>query len=124
MVDLVIPKSFIQNLEVIVRHQNIQLITEICKWKNWDSQELINEFAPPLKKQPKNGIYKTNIESIEFNNNNKKVDKNIEIRVRNRWSFNDQDYYLESPHNNVYNLEGQYVGRKIEDSINFNIPPL
>ena len=122
MVDLVIPKSFIQNLDVIVRHQNVQLITEICKWKNWDSQELIDEFAPLLKKQPKNGIYKTSIDCLE--DSNKKVDKNIEIRVRNRWNFNDQDYYLELPHNNVYNLEGQYVGRKVEDSINFNIPPL
>ena len=41
MVDLVIPKSFIQNLEVIVRHQNIQLITEICKWKKANNFILI-----------------------------------------------------------------------------------
>ena len=44
MTSLEVPTSFLNNLETIIAHQNIKLITEICKWKGWDSQELINEF--------------------------------------------------------------------------------
>ena len=44
MTSLEVPTSFLNNLETIIAHQNIKLITEICKWKGWDSQELITEF--------------------------------------------------------------------------------
>ena len=42
----------------------------------------------------------------------------VEIRVRTMWIFEGIEYYYESPNDNVYNLDGTYVGKKKNGKIN------
>ena len=39
--EIAIPQSLLNNLDVVIKYQNMQLIREICKWKNWDAEEMI-----------------------------------------------------------------------------------
>ena len=129
--DLAIPSSLISNIETVVRYQNIQLIKEICKWKNWDCMELISVLLPQTEKEKKIkrvGLKKSTlvINNEEIHSEDKKEDTNkkeIEIRVRTQWMFNHITYYVESPHNNVYR-DTRYVGRKVDDRIDSDFPEL
>ena len=134
--ELAIPSSLISNLDIVVRYQNILLIKEICKWKGWDSSELINDLLPQSEKEKKSkrtGLKKSTlvINNESYSNSKDKVkdknisgiDKEIEIRVRTQWMFNHITYYVESPHNNVYR-ETRYVGRKVANTIDGDFPEL
>lgn len=129
--ELAIPSSLISNIETVVRYQNIQLIKEICRWKNWDCKELISVLLPQTEKEKKIkrvGLKKSTlvINNEEIHSEDKKIDTNkkeIEIRVRTQWMFNHITYYVESPHNNVYR-DTRYVGRKVDDRIDSDFPEL
>ena len=75
---LEIPKSLIDNIDVVINYQNTQLIRAICEWKNWNSEALIEEFInskpnKPLKIKPSNlRVYNTN---CQINTNKKKIIK-------------------------------------------------
>lgn len=115
--DLCIPHSFVKNLDTIIKFQNIQLINEICRWKNWDPEELINELILDNKKQKK--IIKSKVDFDSPSNSTERVILNkVEIRVRTMWIFEGIEYYYESPNDNVYNLDGTYVGKKKNGKIN------
>ena len=81
--ELAIPSSLISNLDIVVRYQNILLIKEICKWKGWDSSELINDLLPQSEKEKKSkrtGLKKSTlvINNESYSNSKDKVkDKNI-----------------------------------------------
>ena len=114
MTSLEIPSSFINNLDVIVKHQNIQLIRAICNWKKWNAEELINEFVVSKEKKFKKSTLK-----VDSSKNNNKV----EIRVREEWICSGEKYYVEKPHNNVYK-DNIYIGRRVCDDIVEEYPEL
>ena len=125
MTSLEVPTSFLNNLETIIAHQNIKLITEICKWKGWDSQELINEFMGDTiikDKITKSKVKIDNHESVTKESNNQNIinDDNLEIRYRNICVIGNQRYYIESPTNNVYSIDGEFKGKKHGDKIDFD----
>ena len=102
-----IPESLIENLKVIISNQNINLITAIAEWKGWDKDSLISEFmeetidlANPFEEKPQC---------------NEEI--NLEIRYRKPWENNSKQYLLESISDNVYCLEGNFIGKKYEDTI-------
>ena len=128
MSSLEVPTSFLNNLETIINHQNIKLITEICKWKGWNSQEIINEF---MGEENKKKITKTRIRNnLDTKNNSFQNSKpgncdnntlnNLEIRYRNICFIGNQRYYIESPTNNVYTIDGEYKGKKMGENIDFD----
>jgi hypothetical protein len=146
--ELAIPTSLLSNLDIVIKYQNIQLIKEICAWKKWNADELINEFVSDTdtdthkgkKKKKPLALKKSQVvinqepdrnnNSIQYSNNsdnnsgnNSNIIKGIEIRTRTPWVFEKVEYMLETPHNNVYK-SGVYVGRKVEDSIDEDYPEI
>lgn len=143
--ELAIPTSLLSNLNVVIKYQNIQLIKEICAWKKWNADDLINEFVSDTdtnthkgKKKKKPLILKKSQvvindsadrnlgdegNSISNNNFINNIVKEVEIRTRTPWVFENVEYVLETPHNNVYK-SGVYVGRKVEDSIDDDYPEI
>ena len=128
MSSLEVPTSFLNNLETIINHQNIKLITEICKWKGWNSQEIINEF---MGEENKKKITKTRIRNnLDTKNNSFQNSKpgncdsntlnNLEIRYRNICFIGNQRYYIESPTNNVYTIDGDYKGKMMGENIDYD----
>ena len=61
--------------------------------------------------------------SRDFNTSINNIVKEAEIRTRTPWAFENVEYVLETPHNNVYK-SGVYVGRKVEDSIDEDYPEI
>lgn len=141
--ELAIPTSLLSNLDVVIKYQNIQLIKEICAWKKWNADELINEFVSDTnankgkKKKKPLALKKSQViisdsadrnlgdEGNSNSNNNfiNNIVKEVEIRTRTPWIFEKVEYVLETPHNNVYK-SGVYVGRKVEDSIVEDYPEI
>ena len=79
------------------------------------SQVVINDSADRNLGDEENSISNNN-----FANN---IVKEVEIRTRTPWVFENVEYVLETPHNNVYK-SGVYVGRKVEDSIDEDYPEI
>ena len=143
--ELSIPTSLLSNLDIVIKYQNIQLIREICAWKKWNADDLINEFVSDTdtnthkgKKKKKPLILKKSQvvindsadrnlgDEVNSNSNNNFINnivKEVEIRTRTPWVFEKVEYVLETPHNNVYK-SGVYVGRKVEDSIDEDYPEI
>ena len=137
--ELAIPSSLLSNLDIVIRYQNIQLIKEICAWKKWNTEELIEEFIDTTvkkkkKKKPlelKKSVVIINNETLDRNEVSKGVheknislnNNNIEIRTRTPWTNKKQSYLLESPHNNVYK-DGVYVGRFVDGILDKDYPEL
>ena len=42
--DLYLPESLLLNFNQIIKRQNEQLIRAICRWKGWNSNQMISEF--------------------------------------------------------------------------------
>lgn len=127
MTSIEVPTSFLNNLDIIISHQNIKLIKEICKWKGWDASELIEEF---MGKDNKAKISKTRIRKEKIGNNQNRNDSHnnsdelnlnsLEIRYRNICVINGNRYYIESPTDNIYSMDGDFLGKKSGESIDYD----
>ena len=105
--DMYIPASLIDNMNVIISNQNINLITAIAEWKGWNKEELIQEFMD---------------ETIDLVNPFEEISKgnesaNIEVRYRTPWKHKSKKYLLESISDNVYSLDGTFIGKKFDDDL-------
>ena len=107
--DLSVPQSFINNLDIVIRYQNIVLIKEIFKWKNWNSDELIEKLINSnLNEKQKMKLKPSN---LKYSN-----DKECHIRTREALKVDNIEYMLEYPTDNVY-LNRKYVGRYVDERI-------
>lgn len=123
--DLYLPESLLLNFNQIIKHQNEQLIREICKWKGWDSRKLISEFLDDeinfnLIEGDSNALsnLKDNITKPKIVE--KDISKNIEVRIRQNWEYDGCNYLLENVTDNVYTLNGVYVGKKIDNYLDLD----
>lgn len=95
--DIQLPLTSIQNFETIIIEQNKALIKEICDWKGWNYDQLIKEFLS---------------ENLSFNLMEQKSKSEIESRIRTHWNRDGSKYLLESISDNVYTLDGNFIGKK------------
>ena len=98
--DIHLPLTTIKNFETIILEQNKQLIKEICIWKGWNCEELTKEFLS---------------EKLSFNL--MESNSNLETRTRTIWIHEGNKYLLESISDNVYTLDGNYIGKKYDNFI-------
>ena len=130
--EIAIPQSLLNNLDVVIKYQNMQLIREICKWKNWDAEEMIQTLI--IDEHNKNNSKKIKLNLTQSCLNLKsqasreepeqpKKNENIEIRVRKPFVIDNIEYMIESPHNNLYK-DNEYVGQwDLDDNIiNYDAP--
>ena len=101
--DIQLPLTTIKNFELVIIEQNKQLIKEICDWKGWNYNELVTEFL-----------------SDKLSFNIMEPNSSLESRVRNNWIFNNKSYLLESISDNVYTLDGLFIGKKYGDIIDID----
>ena len=130
--EIAIPQSLLNNLDVVIKYQNMQLIREICKWKNWDAEEMIQTLI--IDEHNKNNSKKIKLNLTQSCLNLKsqasreepeqpKKNENVEIRVRKPFVIDNIEYMIESPHNNLYK-DNEYVGQwDLDDNmINYDAP--
>ena len=130
--EIAIPQSLLNNLDVVIKYQNMQLIREICKWKNWDAEEMIQTLI--IDEHNKNNSKKIKLNLTQSCLNLKsqasreepeqpKKNENIEIRVRKPFVIDNIEYMIESPHNNLYK-DNEYIGQwDLDDNIiNYDAP--
>ena len=130
--EIAIPQSLLNNLDVVIKYQNMQLIREICKWKNWDAEEMIQTLI--IDEHNKNNSKKIKLNLTQSCLNLKsqasreepeqpKKNENVEIRVRKPFVIDNIEYMIESPHNNLYK-DNEYIGQwDLEDNmINYDTP--
>jgi hypothetical protein len=130
--EIAIPQSLLNNLDVVIKYQNMQLIREICKWKNWDAEEMIQTLIIDEHNKKNSKKLKLNLtqsclnlksQSSREEEEQSKKNENVEIRVRKPVVIDNIEYMIESPHNNLYK-DSEYVGQwDIEDNmINYDVP--
>jgi|MDTA01.2.fsa_nt_gb predicted nuclease of restriction endonuclease-like (RecB) superfamily len=130
--EIAIPQSLLNNLDVVIKYQNMQLIREICKWKNWDAEEMIQTLI--IDEHNKNNSKKIKLNLTQSCLNLKsqasreepeqpKKNENVEIRVRKPFVIDNIEYMIESPHNNLYK-DNEYIGQwDVDDNmINYDAP--
>ena len=130
--EIAIPQSLLNNLDVVIKYQNMQLIREICKWKNWDAEEMIQTLI--IDEHNKNNSKKIKLNLTQSCLNLKsqasreepeqpKKNENIEIRVRKPFVIDNIEYMIESPHNNLYK-DNEDIGQwDLDDNIiNYDAP--
>ena len=130
--EIAIPQSLLNNLDVVIKYQNMQLIREICKWKNWDAEEMIQTLIIDEHNKNNSKKIKLNLTQSCLNLKNQasreepeqpKKNENVEIRVRKPFVIDNIEYMIESPHNNLYK-DCEYVGQwDLDDNmINYDAP--
>ena len=130
--EIAIPQSLLNNLDVVIKYQNMQLIREICKWKNWDAEEMIQTLIIDEHNKKNSKKIKLNLTQSCLNLKNQasreeaeqpKKNENEEIRVRKPFVIDNIEYMIESPHNNLYK-DCEYVGQWDQDDnmINYDAP--
>ena len=130
--EIAIPQSLLNNLDVVIKYQNMQLIREICKWKNWDAEEMIQTLIIDEHNKNNSKKIKLNLTQSCLNLKNQasreepeqpKKNENVEIRVRKPFVINNIEYMIESPHNNLYK-DNEYIGQwDLDDNIiNYDAP--
>ena len=130
--EIAIPQSLLNNLDVVIKYQNMQLIREICKWKNWDAEEMIQTLIIDEHNKKNSKKIKLNLTQSCLNLKNQasreeeespKKNENVEIRVRKPFVIDNIKYMIESPHNNLYK-DNEYVGQWDQDDnmINYDAP--
>lgn len=130
--EIAIPQSLLNNLDVVIKYQNMQLIREICKWKNWDAEEMIQTLIIDEHNKKNSKKIKLNLTQSCLNLKNQasreeeelpKKNENVEIRVRKPVVIDNIEYMIESPHNNLYK-DNEYVGQwDLDDNIiNYDAP--
>ena len=130
--EIAIPQSLLNNLDVVIKYQNIQLIREVCKWKNWDAEEMIQTLIIDEHNKKNSKKIKLNLTQSCLNLKNQasreeeespKKNENVEIRVRKPVVIDNIEYMIESPHNNLYK-DNEYIGQwDLDDNIiNYDAP--
>ena len=130
--EIAIPQSLLNNLDVVIKYQNMQLIREICKWKNWDAEEMIQTLIIDEHNKKNSKKIKLNLTQSCLNlksqasreeEEQSKKNENVEIRVRKPVVIDNIEYMIESPHNNLYK-DNEYVGQwDLDDNmINYDAP--
>ena len=130
--EIAIPQSLLNNLDVVIKYQNMQLIREICKWKNWDAEEMIQTLIIDEHNKKNSKKIKLNLTQSCLNLKSQasreeeeqpKKNENVEIRVRKPVVIDNIEYMIESPHNNLYK-DNEYVGQwDLDDNIiNYDAP--
>ena len=105
--DLYVPEEIVFNLNEIVINQNRELIKEICLWKGWNYEKILFDFKQKF----------SNLNLLDMENKSEIV----ETRVRNIWVFQGVEYLLESISDNVYNKEGNFIGKKFGNSLELDV---
>ena len=130
--DIHIPLSTLLNLDAVIKRQNEQLIRAICRWKGWNSNQMISEFLSDKANFNQINENINALEELKSNMLNSKPDnskpdnskpdnsKQIEVRVRQNWNYEGINYLLETSSDNVYTLSGTFVGKKFNNLIDFD----
>ena len=105
--DLYISEELVFNLNEIVINQNKELIKEICLWKGWNYAKTLSDFKEKF----------SDLNLLDMDNKT----EIIETRIRNRWVYKGVEYLLESISDNVYNIEGNFIGKKFDDNLELDV---
>ena len=149
MTEIVIPHDLFTSIKTIIRYQNILLLKEIASDNNWNYMDLKKKHLKQIdvaelvehsnskkkkikikkgkKKTPKKSIENTNeIVNVKEVLNEKEIvnvkdvvlEPNEELIDCKKYSYMGKEYYVNDT--NVYDLEYNFIGRMIDEKLNFD----
>ena len=112
-----IPSELFNSIKTVIKYQNILLLKQIAEENNW-------KYIDLKKKYLKTADIK---ELVDYSNTKKKIKikkkkkvlKSDEIECK-KYTYMEKEYYVNTKNNNVYNLEKEFVGRMINEILNFD----
>ena len=125
-----IPEELYTSIKTVIKYQNILLLKEIAKETGWkytdlkkkylkteDIQELVDysntQKSKIKKKKAKKKNSEPNISMVIL----QEGEEEIECK---KYKYLEKEYYVNIKNKNVYDMSKRFVGRMVEDVINFD----
>ena len=125
-----IPEELYTSIKTVIKYQNILLLKEIAKETGWkytdlkkkylkteDIQELVNysntQKSKIKKKKAKKKNSEPNISMVVL----QEGEEEIECK---KYKYLEKEYYVNIKNKNVYCMNKRFVGRMVDDVINFD----
>ena len=125
-----IPEELYTSIKTVIKYQNILLLKEIAKETGWkytdlkkkylkteDIQELVNysntQKSKIKKKKAKKKNSEPNISMVVL----QEGEEEIECK---KYKYLEKEYYVNIKNKNVYGMNKRFVGRMVDDVINFD----
>ena len=125
-----IPEELYTSIKTVIKYQNILLLKEIAKETGWkytdlkkkylkteDIQELVNysntQKSKIKKKKAKKKNSEPNISMVVL----QEGEEEIECK---KYKYLEKEYYVNIKNKNVYDMNKRFVGRMVDDVINFD----
>ena len=125
-----IPEELYTSIKTVIKYQNILLLKEIAKETGWkytdlkkkylkteDIQELVN-YSNTQKSKIKEE--KSKEENSEPNISMVVLQEGEEEIECKKYKYLEKEYYVNIKNKNVYDMNKRFVGRMVDDVINFD----
>ena len=114
-------ENLLNNLNIIIKYQNCILLKLIARENNWSYEELKKKYLKIKVKKEEKKNEQNNMKETNF-----VIKKKIVLKKKNNkkcylFDFDGKDYYVNPDNNNSYDIDGNFVGIKEEDVINFDM---